>query len=279
MDVDGGKTGKIEIVELELEKLIPTDWNPNELGEGKFNALFDNISENGVLEPFVVSPLDDGTYTVVGGHHRLEVCKILKLPSVPCVIKYGMTEEQIKFQNLKLNVIRGKINPEKFTALYEEMAKANPEKDIAAEMGITDKGELDKMLVQTKKSLPSEMQDAFDKAKQNIKTVDDLVLVLNKLFSEQGSQYDSTHYMVLNYEGKESIYIRLPNDDYKYLKSCANKCFVHSIALDQVVRKLLAYAVVQPEEWWDSMQTTVFPEEAQNKIPTEDNLKGLKDEL
>lgn len=39
----------------------------------------------------------------------------------------------------------------------------------------------------TRESLPPEMRKEFDKAKEEIKTVDDLSLVLNRLFTKYGS--------------------------------------------------------------------------------------------
>jgi len=69
-----------------------------------------------------------------------------------------------------------------------------------------------------RKSLPPEMRKEFDKAKEEIKTVDDLSLVLNRLFTKYGSTLPY-HYMIMDFGGKEHIWVRL-NDKKDHTKVC-----------------------------------------------------------
>lgn len=273
-----GTTGKIELRVLPVDKIVPTEWNPNEMSEDKFNALFDNMAENGVIEPLVVTPIKGtDTFKLVGGHHRLEVAKMLGHKELPCSVKHGIDDDQIKMQNVKLNVIHGKLNPEKFTALYDELSKKHPDRDIAREMGIVSPDELNRLILSTKKQLPEEMQPAFDKASEQIKTVDDLVVVLNELFAKQGQNAEKFHYMILDYEGKESVWVRCQKKDFQLVKELTKQCHLQSVSMDSIVRKLMVgFLSSTPEEkakFFETMEKIVLPE-LNNAVPTEEAIAG-----
>ncbi len=275
-----GKSGGIEIKEIPLDLLDPTDWNPNELSKDKFNMLFDNMAEEGILEPFVVVPKEDGRYKVVGGHHRLEVAKLLGIKTGPCVIKHGYDEDKVKFQNMRLNVIHGKINAEKFTKLYEEMQAKYPDRDLAYEFGIVSPDELEKMLVSTKKSLPPEMQEAFEEASKEVKTVEDLVLVLNELFEKQAATVEKYHYMILDFEGKQSIWVRMSKKELNRAKEVAQQCFVQSVAMDDVINGLfdllLKMSPEEKEKFFYGMEKVGIGD-LDNKFPTKEVLDEQKE--
>lgn len=235
-----GKSGNIEMREIAIELLDPCDWNPNKMNKDKFNALFDNISEHGMLEPIVVRPLPNGRYEIIGGHHRLEVCKILEYTHVPCIIKHGMTDFDVECQNMRLNVIKGAIDPEKFTKMFMKMQAEFPDRDIATELGIVSQDELNRMILAARADLPEEMKNAFDKAKKEIKTLDDLVLVINDLFTRQGDTLEKFNYMILDFDGKDSIWIRMHKPDIKSVEGIKELCFKYATPLDDVIRKMMS---------------------------------------
>lgn len=246
----GGSVGEVEIKELPLDQLEMADWNPNQMPVDKFNALFSNMKEVGVIEPIVVTQVSEGKYLVVGGHHRLKAAKLMNLDRIPCVIKYGMTTDDVKVQNMRLNVLKGKIDPEKFTSMYEELQSRYPDKDVAALLGITSKSELDKLIVQYEKELPEDMKEAFRKAKSKIKTVEDLVLILNELFDKQGDQLEVFGYMILDFNGKESIWVRLRKEDIKYVNDVTQLCHEKKVSMDSLVRVWLKeLAIISDDDW------------------------------
>lgn len=268
----GEMSGAVEMMEMAITELDMAEWNPNAMDVDKFNALFENMREVGVIEPIVVAPMN-GRYLVVGGHHRLQCAKLLDYETVPVVVRHGMTQDDIKVQNMRLNVLKGKIDPAKFTAMYEELSNKFPDQDVAAMLGITSKSELEKMIIQAGKSLPPEMQDAFEKAKSRIKTVEDLVLVLNQLFERQGQQLDVYGYMILDFNDKEAVWLRMGKPDMKHMHDLAEACIENSVSMDSVVREWLTSVANVSQEDWDAMFGHL-PKVALNptSFPIEDNV-------
>ena len=270
-----GESGEVEIKMLSLDDLVQTDWNPNAMPEDKFNMLFDNIAEYGFLEPIVVRSLEGGKYEVVGGNHRTEVARLLGMSEIPAVVKHGMTDDGVKFQNMRLNIIRGDIDPEKFTRLYEELADKYEGEDLAAKFGIVSDQELKRMLISTEKALPDELQESFKKAKDKIKTMDDLVLVLNELFSKQGEQLEKYHYMIVDIEGRDNVWIRTTKKVFKHLEAVCEQCHANQVALDEVLGKMLtALATASADEvsaFFDGLPKATLPE---TSLPTMDAIEA-----
>lgn len=238
----GEDGAKVVFKEIDIDLLDPCDWNPNEMSQAKFNALYENICEGGVIEPLVVRPRDDGRFDVVGGHHRLEVCKLAGYSVVPCMIK-DLTEDQLKFQNMRLNTIRGGINKEKFVKLYEDLASRHDPVDLPYKLGMTSQKELDSMIGSARTGVPDNMKKDFDKAVEKVKTVEDLVLVLNGLFKKHRDTVEKYNYMILDFDGNESIWVRMFKEDLKAVKKIRELCEEHSVSMDEFVRKSLSQSV------------------------------------
>jgi len=74
--------GYIEEVEIKLIKRSPRPLRKN---LGSIGDLAASISENGLLEPIVIRPLED-RFEIVAGNRRLAACKSLGMRKVPCHI-------------------------------------------------------------------------------------------------------------------------------------------------------------------------------------------------
>ncbi|MDL0353427.1 ParB N-terminal domain-containing protein, partial [Clostridioides difficile] len=61
-------------------------------------------------------------YVIVTGHTRYEASKILNLKQVPCIILYGLTEEEIKGYRLADNKV-GEFSEWEFDKLTKELAE------------------------------------------------------------------------------------------------------------------------------------------------------------
>jgi len=68
--------------------------------------LSNSISVHGLLEPIVVTPAQDGAYTLVAGYHRLQACQRLGWKTIPSMINTGITAENIRSVALVENIIR-----------------------------------------------------------------------------------------------------------------------------------------------------------------------------
>lgn len=237
-------------------RLIPASWNPNVQSEKVFNSLVENIQSTGFNELIVVSPIrgeemleeyvrkpgraEDGEpwYLIVGGKHRHDAAQLLDMKVVPVIVKHTFDHDQSKFQNMRMNMLKGKIDPEKFMKLYEEMSDKYGEETTKEMMGMVEERELQKLIAQTREELPPDLQKKLDEAKDEIKTVDDLSRVLNELFSKHGDTLPY-NFMVFTFGGKTHYWVQMDKKVKANVDALADFCFNNKIDLNRVFEELL----------------------------------------
>lgn len=218
----------MQVEEIEVGKLIPDEMNPNEMDDRSFNALCESIQEEGWIEPIQVVPnvIDDGVvdgYFIVGGHHRAKAAEVLGMEKVPAVVldPKKFDEDRRQWNLVKLNVLRGKLNPEKFARLYEDLTKRYDSEVVKTLMGFTSEDAFKRLYKDVKRQLPPEMREKLDSVADEIKTIDDLSTVLNRLFAEYGETLPS-NMMVFSWGGKEVLWVRCSDAVWKGMKEIAD---------------------------------------------------------
>lgn len=239
---------EVSVVKIPVEKIHPNDWNPNVLSDQMFNRLVDDMNRLGFLQPVLVTPEPDGTYRIIDGEHRYECAKLTDMTEIPCVVVSGdfaNDETQQKFQTMRMNMIRGDVDKRKLASLVSELAEEMPVEEIAESMAFDNVDALRALIEDTRKDLPPEMRKEFDKAKEEIKTVDDLSLVLNRLFTKYGGTLPY-HYMVMDFGGKEHIWVRLSRKDLDDVRTFAETSRENRVTFSSVVMAALR-ACATPE--------------------------------
>lgn len=200
---------------LNIDLIVPNAWNPNAQDELTFNLLQDEIAEVGLIDPIEVVPLEDGMFRIIGGEHRWRAAKNLGYFEVPCIILTDnkWTEEDLqKFVTVRLNVIHGKLDPEKFLTLYKEMAGKYGEEAMQRMMGYADSKAFQRTLGWVKKglkeSLPKEMAKEVEDATKEVKSVADLEKIIQDLFNKYGETVNQS-FMVFTYGKQQHIYIQM----------------------------------------------------------------------
>lgn len=92
----------MEIIEKDINSLIPYEFNNKIHDETQVNRIANSIKEFWFLQPLVI----DKNNIVIVGHGRLEGAKKLWLEKVPCLQVENLTEEQIK----KYRILDNKLN-------------------------------------------------------------------------------------------------------------------------------------------------------------------------
>lgn len=214
---------KNDIVTLPIDLLIDHPDNPNVMNDGQFNKLAENIDEIGFAEPIQVAKNKDGTYTIIGGHHRVKAAKLHDYTELPAIVMEELEEGQDEWQDKRLhhlvrfNIIRGKIDPLKFTQMFDQLSEKYGREALKDAFGFWDERSFSELYKSVKAELPPELQEKLEDAKQEIKTIEDLARILNKLFTEHGEELDYG-YMWFAYGGKDHFYVRMTTDLLKDLK-------------------------------------------------------------
>jgi hypothetical protein len=246
---------------LSVDLLEPTPDNPNVMSSRAFDQLVNNMQETGFTDPAYVVPLStdefwqahkaakDGQesvgkvchqlgvkFQIRGGHHRIEAAKYLGYTEVPCTIfgKPGLDQEFLDAQMLRQNMIRGKLDVGKFMTLYDRHVKNLGKEAMADLFGFADEDELAKIVASVKASLPDELKKKFTEAAAELKTVDDLSKLLNRLFTTYGDTLNHG-YMFLDYGGKDSVWVRVNAKTLKAVRLLGDVCVNRNRTMDDLL--------------------------------------------
>jgi ParB-like chromosome segregation protein Spo0J len=226
---------------LPVDDLIPNAWNAQTQSEDVFLRLVDEIAEVGFIDPIEVVALEDGRSRIIGGEHRWMAAKKAGLDEVPCVVLQGKKWNDVdlqKFVTVRLNAIRGKIDPAKFAKLYEEMAGKYGKEALQALMGYTDAKAFSKVVDGArkglKKALPPDMVKEFDKAAKDAHTVEDLQKIIQMLFAKYGDTVEKS-FMVFTYGKQEHIYVAMSRPMKKAMDKVVGYCKVSGADLNEVM--------------------------------------------
>ena len=198
---------KLEYIDVDMID-IP-DWNPNEQSPEVFNALVENMREIGFKEPVLLCPYQKGEekrYWAISGSHRVKAGRVLAMKRIPSIVDDSLSEDMQKFQNIRFNVLKGKLDPIKFTKLFMQLSAKHGGEATRAMMAFVDKAAFDAVFQQVKDNVPKEVKKSLENARKEIQTIDGLASILNEMFSKYGNTLDSG-YMVFTYGGQSHLWI------------------------------------------------------------------------
>lgn len=233
--------------ELELSLLDPAGWNPQEMTEKELDLLRKELQDTGQIDPIQVVPLDNGRYRILGGHSRVKAAEELGWNRISCVLLTDakfQNEDLQKFLTVRLNVLHGRLNPEKMATLYRQMAERYGEDALGALMGFSDVDGLRKLVTSVstglkKSGLPEEVVKQFDKASQGAKSGTDLSNILKHLFEEYGNTLDH-NFMVFVHGGKKHLYVAVSDATWEDLMRLTKQCETEDRDINEVLAGLLS---------------------------------------
>lgn len=97
--------------EIELGKIHSFPNHPFKvLDDEKMDTLVESIRENGILNPVIVRPDQNGDYEMISGHRRLHAAGIVGLKKVPAIVK-EMSDDEAIIKMVDANIQREEILP------------------------------------------------------------------------------------------------------------------------------------------------------------------------
>lgn len=218
------KRSRLEVIDLHVDDLIPDEHNPNEMDEPTFDLLVEEIREQGFDEPIQVRthPTEEGKWQISSGHHRVKAAKVIGIHEVPAVVKEYDDRTQ-KIMLVKRNMLHGEPDKFKLKKLYEDVAKGHDPALVQRELGFSDPKKLEPLIEKAAKNMTPKQKKKLDEAKENIKTIDDLSSVLNRIFKGTGSEAESG-YLCFSFGGKEHHYVKIDSKTNDRLKDIKAAC-------------------------------------------------------
>lgn len=126
-------TAADRIEKLKLSQIQPSPYQPRRhFDEQALAGLATSIKHYGVIQPLVVTPAENGIYTLIAGERRWRASQIAKLATVPAIIRTSVELEQLELALIE-NVQRVDLSPletavsierlhEQFSQSYEQIA-------------------------------------------------------------------------------------------------------------------------------------------------------------
>jgi ParB family chromosome partitioning protein len=107
-----------ELRNLALDVITPGRYQPRSVfDEEKLAELADSIRAQGVVQPIVVRPIDDGQYELIAGERRWRAAQMAAIDEIPAVIRDVPDEVSVAMALIE-NIQREDLNPlEEATAL------------------------------------------------------------------------------------------------------------------------------------------------------------------
>ena len=177
-----------KVVMIPIAELYPNDWNPQVMSQEEFNALVQEIEQDGFDEPIIVCPKEKGGWTIIAGQHRHEACKVLGFKMIPCVVKTDWDMQVQKIKTVRRNLLRGSIDSARFTKLVNDLHEQydlslNQIRDL---MGFTNEKEFFEQY-KTEEAVKDEaITDLKNQSRQEMNAVQNLSFILNDLISQYG---------------------------------------------------------------------------------------------
>lgn len=231
---------ELKIKKLNIDDLLPTEENPNVMKDSKFNSLTKTIEEVGYDQPCKVWWNEEKKkYEVVKGNHRFWAMKVLGEKEIDCVIGEYPTRDDMLADMVRDNVVKGELDPVKFTKMYEQISDKYG-KDMTRKMfEFLEEDELNRLIVEVKKQLPEELREKLDEARDEIKTIDDLSIILNRLFSEYGGTLPY-NFMVFKYPGSEEkvMYVKCDKETWKGIEKMSKLCEENKVEINEYLKEV-----------------------------------------
>lgn len=100
-----------KIQQLDITSLIPNPDQPRQhFDEDALNQLAESIKHYGIIQPLVVSPLKDGTYSIIAGERRWRASTKAGLKKVPAIVRTSKELERLEIAIVE-NVQRVDLSP------------------------------------------------------------------------------------------------------------------------------------------------------------------------
>lgn len=224
---------------VSIDSLQPNPWNANIEDPDTFNQLVENIKQYGFTGAIEAAPNDDGTFTIVGGEHRWKAAKLAGLKEVPVSV-VPWDKDMQKIQSIKLNILRGKLDPYKFTKLFNELEKKYGRDELRRLMGMGAKDAMFRQLMKdVKKNLPQSVQDQIEKRADKIRNVEDLAAVVQSLYAQYGNTLE-WNFCLFTYSGKVHLMVRMDKKAFDAMKAVATRCSEEGKDInEEMVRRLV----------------------------------------
>jgi len=219
---------------IAINRIVPDDDNPNIESIAVFNDLVADIKEDGFLEPILVCVRGD-EFVLVSGEHRWKGAKLSGMTEIDAVVVDGWDDDKRKAKMVKMNMLHGKLDPEKFTRLWNGLKTRYGEERLRKMMGFSAKdAELRRLLKEVRSQMPEEMRRDLDRRAERIRSVEDLASVVQSLYTRFGATLDC-HFVMFSFGGQTHLMLKTDPRTFEKIRVVTDLCADRGLLADQVI--------------------------------------------
>ncbi len=120
---DAAATQNTRVAEIETRHIIPNRYQPRRaFDEVALRELTESVRRDGILQPVIVRPGQDGQYELVAGERRWRAAQAAGLEKIPAVIK-EVTDTDLVALALIENIQRQDLNPIEAARAYQRLVQ------------------------------------------------------------------------------------------------------------------------------------------------------------
>ena len=113
--------GEPPVSEIKLSLIEPNRNQPRKkFDKEKLEALSESITEHGVIQPIIITPSDNGMYTIIAGERRWRAAKKAGLREIPAIVRDYSEIEAAQIALIE-NLQREDLNPIEEAAGYRAL--------------------------------------------------------------------------------------------------------------------------------------------------------------
>ena len=113
-----------KLVKLELWDIVPFKNHPFKVERDEsFKELLESIKENGLLEPLIVRPNEEGRYELISDHRRKLALELLGNKEADCYVE-ELTDDEATIKMVDSNIYRNIILPSEKAFAYKMKLEA-----------------------------------------------------------------------------------------------------------------------------------------------------------
>jgi len=96
---------------IPLSEIVPNSEQPRKyFSEKEMMDLVASIKEHGIMQPIVVTELEDGGYEIIAGERRFRASQLAGNPTIPAIVKNVTAQEKLELALIE-NIQRQDLNP------------------------------------------------------------------------------------------------------------------------------------------------------------------------
>lgn len=272
---DGLKHG--DFAYIPTAKIFPNSFNPNVMSEAEFEMLEKNVNEVGFLDPILVIPDQDDTWTIIDGEHRWESRRITGEKDTPCIVVDPkiFNDKVMKLETVRMNKIRGSFDTAKFNALIKDLMEVHeiPFEDLAGELGFSDESEFERMVAEGRRSVPKESVAEYDKAVKKVNSIDGLYKLIERLWVKYGATLPA-NFMVLDFGDRRHLWVQLKPESLATFTDMFREVLEAGYTVDSFL-ELILFGLDVKDFIAQNEDSLIKIEDAENPQTDIDNFLGL----